>query len=751
MAKKKAPPAPPAPTPARVRAAIRAGDFPTAVDTARTLHTLTPTPENLAVRKEAIAAAATAFAEHDRFGLFNEVMQEAETLDSENPTWAAERAVLLVRGGRLTDGIAVVERLGDPLARSRLLGHAVDRAIRLGTEVNLPEELQPGSTAVQTAFRYYEAGNDAAARAALETVGLRSPYLEWKVLLRGLIAQASGDPVRAVENFTRLDSDRLPARLAAPYRLALDPQFKDTLPTDTATTLIRQHEKLCGNPIVDGLRTIARELGRGKALAPAFKAAETVVPLLKATAAHLIPRLANCIYHALIQQGHPDDLARYRRVFGSPVNDPGFHKLQALINEQIDNPVTAHTQWRQYENWLSKNPSGWQPAILQRARAVVWQRMGECARDVLVMESEDDDILFARPRRRKPKPLDPPAELCFRRAAELAPDWPVASRSLIGSLSAANRLPEAEAVANAYLAHQPGDLKILCTLGDLLRRQGRTADAAGAYLRALAVNPLDKLTRGQTAAAILAAARHKLMDGTPAEVEAILDQHAALLADQMPAGSAGLRAVTRLKLGKPEEAAELRTKAIAYPGSRLSSAYRIMIETQLAKLKPADKRAADKAFADELAKTPTPYEVNQLLNVFENYKLDGVKYRGQKTHEKKLYDTVTKCLTADAPQQDFEILGTTLLLRKQYSLTNKLADACRRRFPQNPVFVLLQFETGIARKEPFYRFGSLLHEAKRLAEQSREPRHKTLLDRIVELQQLVASPYGSILDFFDRR
>ena len=48
------------------------------------------------------------------------------------------------------------------------------------------------------AFRQVEAGQDEAARESLQGIGLQSPFLEWKLLLRGLLAYYQGDDVRAV-------------------------------------------------------------------------------------------------------------------------------------------------------------------------------------------------------------------------------------------------------------------------------------------------------------------------------------------------------------------------------------------------------------------------------------------------------------------------------------------------------------------------------------------------------------------------
>src|SRR5437764_448663 len=87
----------------------------------------------------------------------------------------------------------------------------------------LPPALHADFDRVLQAFAQVEAGHDDAARETLQGLGLRSPFAEWKLLLRGLQAYHAGDDARAANNWERLDPARLPARLAAPLRARTDP------------------------------------------------------------------------------------------------------------------------------------------------------------------------------------------------------------------------------------------------------------------------------------------------------------------------------------------------------------------------------------------------------------------------------------------------------------------------------------------------------------------------------------------------
>src|SRR5207248_7846116 len=118
----------------------------------------------------------------------------------------------------------------------------------------LPSALHADFDQVLLAFGHLEAGRDEEARAALQAIGLRSPFLEWKLLLRGLQAYYLKDDARALENWQRLDPERLPARLAAPYRAQIDAAFRNAQPPETQAALQRQLDRLQGSPLQAQLR-----------------------------------------------------------------------------------------------------------------------------------------------------------------------------------------------------------------------------------------------------------------------------------------------------------------------------------------------------------------------------------------------------------------------------------------------------------------------------------------------------------------
>ena len=90
----------------------------------------------------------------------------------------------------------------------------------------LPAAYHADFDRILQAFREVEAGQDEPAKTTLQGISLRSPFLEWKLLLRGLLAYYQNDDAKALENFQRLAPERVPARLAASFRQALDPNYR---------------------------------------------------------------------------------------------------------------------------------------------------------------------------------------------------------------------------------------------------------------------------------------------------------------------------------------------------------------------------------------------------------------------------------------------------------------------------------------------------------------------------------------------
>lgn len=613
--------------------------------------------------------------------------------------------------------------------------HPADRAVRLRDPAGLSADDRPGYAAIVDAFAHYEAGRDDAARDALAPVGLKSPFLEWRVLLRGLLAYSAGDDARALENWVRLDPVRLPARLAAPVRAALDPVYKASQSDAVAGQLLDQFAKLTADPVLDGLRTLRRQLGLGRGLDGAFKTLASLVPVLKAACPAAVPGLAGVVYHAVRRHGMPSDLPKYKKAFGPPTDDPGFHRLSALAYEDASQPADVCKHWLAYEAWLGKGPAGWPADVADRARAIVLTQVARAAADPGRVEFAQFlaglpvPIAFLRPEPPDPVPI-------WRRALDLAPDWDQPARELIGYHLNKGQLAEAEAVARAFLERVPAALPILDVLGRLLMRTGRPVEALAVRRRALAASPLDPDVRWRVAVAHLAAARRLTIDGELANAADTLAAGVALNEAVLAGPFDCVEAVLCRKRGDKSAAEAALARAVGRRGGRVAAFLFVAVDSTLAKLKPAERTKANKALADALAGPATPAEATQATLALDQYGAEGIDYRGQKAHETKLDALILRSADADAPEIEFELLVVRCLARDPSKTLPKLTAKLRAKFPANPIFPLAEAEALIAARPEAYSRGvvlRLLTTAARLGAKSTDPRHKAVGERAQSL------------------
>lgn len=706
-------------------------------------------PEAVLLLRTTITAVADLYLAGGRVMALAGLLKEIDNGMFLDPDWLKQLAGWHAKAGNVTRAVELADQAGDAALRAKVAGFAADAAISAKTPGALPADLQSGYAAVVEAFKKYHAGQDDAARERLNDIGLSSPFLEWKVLLRGFLAYSASDDDGARANWARLSSDRLPAKLAAPYRARIDPDAPKTgapLPADP-------------NSLAGRLKAVQANIGRGRNLSAAFKALETALSFVKTKLPAAVPRLANVMYHAIRRVGQPDDMARFRKLFGSPADDPEFHKLQGQVWEESGDLREALRNWAVYDGWLSGPPPTWPDPLARRARALIQHRMAGIARDIADDEEDSPfgDIFsfFSAPKRgkaakTKATPPDPTAYL--RRAVELAPDWEAPAVELYEAYREAEKPAEAEAAARAFLARVPGSVPMLTRLAEGLARQGRAADALDLRRKALAANPLDRANRVFFAMAAVAAARRLAIDGKLADAEALLAAEAEVCDAETPANTAALRSALARKAGRKDEADKQAETAVAVPGARLAARLYLHANAVLLKCKPADKTAASKALTAALAETPTPLEANLLYAAWDVYFLEGLTYTGQKTQEKKIHDAVLASVgsggAADGPEFDFENLCRVLEMRQVWKVLAKLAEALAKRFKANPLFVLMRVEAengkagGQARP---YKLSKWLSDAKRLATASPHERHKQLLPRIDDLLR-ASNPFALPFD-----
>ncbi|HVS39015.1 MAG TPA: hypothetical protein VMS17_25880, partial [Gemmataceae bacterium] len=620
----------------RAERALQEGRFQQGLELAKQLHKSEPTPEHQELVRRAYLGRARQLRGQGQTRDAATVLRAALAFDRATSAWLEQIAAELAQAGEVKEALQLAGQGPDALAR--ISPHVVDAAIQLGAagRAALPEALHADFDRTVQAFELTEAGRDDDARAALQAVGLRSPFLEWKLLLRGLQAYYGREDARAVENWQRLTPERLPARLAAPFRLQIDADFGAAQTPETQAVLRRQLDRLEGGvALLPQLRQVRAALANHDSLAAAFRHAEALLPTLRREAPQLVERLASCFYWAALDTG-PDDVTRYKRVFGRPPADPNFYRLEALAHERAPNAEEAHSNWLKYEKEIAADGRMWPAGQANRVRALIWMRIGRNAAAVPGTEEMARLPAHLRNHPDRPRPLKPSAEECFRRCLELAPDLLEAHEALFQLQRRAKRNDKAEAAARELLKHFPEHLPTLEGLSQILLEKEEYTDALALLQRAWKANPLSRELRSQVATAHLLAARSFCLgdrfDDARREYQAALN-----LSDPAELYAVlGGWAAAEWRAGQKERGEELFQQAQEKAPSPLALTYLMLVESIRLKLTRPYKQRFDREFKAGLLEPPTPAAAAAMLQLTRALMKHNVRYYGQKTHAKKI-------------------------------------------------------------------------------------------------------------------
>ncbi|HKB39766.1 MAG TPA: tetratricopeptide repeat protein, partial [Gemmataceae bacterium] len=579
--------------------------------------------------------------------------------------------------------------------------------------------------------------------------GLRSPFLEWKLMLRGLQAYYQQDNARALENWQRLDHDRLPARLIAPLRFSIDKAYQSAQPAATQMILQRAIGRLEGKGVPQMLRDLQRAMVKGSSMAAAFRQSEPIVAVLRQEAPQLLPRLASCMYWSVLTHGEPEDVPRYQRVFGNPPDDPSLHRLQALGWERAGALDQAHRHWQLFEKDVAAHPEAWPGEQATRVRALVWQHMGNNAASVPDADKVEGLPSFLRDHPDRPRPLKPTAEECFKKSLELAPDQVQTHEELFRYYRDNDQDGKAVQAAQELLARFPDHVETLTEVGDLLLKKHKYAEALDAFRRALKNNPLDRRLRGRVSTAHLYTARDH------AEEErfdqARQEYQSALALSEGDTSTVLCKwAACEFKAGDTAKGEELLQQALAQAGNELAVNYSILIEVIRLKLPGSYKTRFNKSFNDGLAAAATGAAAAALAETTASHHAAGVTYHGQKTHQKKVLDYLRKATKASFTEQELERICNALLTLQSYRLTNTYTELGQRKFSKNPLFPYLEAVNEMGRGPGTFgpwQVHQLLEKAEKLARDlPPERRREELLEQIhIRLRAVdVLNPFGRL-------
>ncbi len=683
---------------ARIERTRKEGRFQQALELVKQLYKYEPTPDHLDLLKDTYLQRALQLHTMGAVRDAATVLEVASRLDDKNRVWIERLAKEMARCGDVTRLKILTDRLAKLPGGAdtkqiglQLLTSIADAAIvQEGTgKTPLPPELREDHDRILEAFRQVENGQDDAARQTLGAVGLKSPYLEWKILLRGFQAYYANDDERALENWQRLDPERPPARIAAPFRASIDPPYQQAQSPPVQVRLRQQLDGTLGTDLRSQMRALRKALDNPDSLAEALSLAERLLPVLQQQAPQIIPRLSTCFYWKVLETG-PNDLARYRRVFGTMPVDPKLNRLNALGNQLAGELTKAHRLWEAYQNDIAAMPQLWPGDECSLARALVWVKMAENADSIPTAAQFAKLPRAIRRMEAPPRPLNPTAAECYRKAIELAPTLIDAHTGLFRSMLVSGKETEAIKTGEALIERFPNDVETARMLGAVLVKHDRHERACEVWEQVVHMQPLDTSARGHLGHAYRGRARELVSKKKFAEARPLFqtaldysgqDQHLSLLCTW---------AVAERVAGDQPRSEELLAQARTLVGE-LYISYQLVVESHRMSLPPKEKTRLGKEFTSKLADpvdTPTLLALVEYATALVNA---DVTYFGIKTHVKKIIALASKLDSATLDERQLLRLIKALIGQEGISrIVPPLYRAGQTRFPDNPHFPYLE-------------------------------------------------------------
>jgi hypothetical protein len=581
----------------------------------------------------------------------------------------------------------------DPAARARVLARAADAALEVGPPARerLPDDLRPGFDLILRAFALNAEGKEEEARETLQGIGLQSPFLEWKLLLRGLMAFQARDDVRACENWQRLNPDRLPFRLAAPLRVGIDAAFAAVQAPATQHALRKASDGLLGSAdLIPSLRVLQTLVAQSDRLTIAFRVVKDILPILRQRRPDLLPRLQTCLFWAVVQSRDEENLKRFVRTFAIPSFDPDADRLAALFWDEQGDEELAYEHWHAFEQAAARQPERWSAGQGNRMRAIVLEHMAELAS-------------FRAPEKSRALPdaakmtLD--SEACLKQSIELAPDRRAPYLALLNHYESEGKAGanKADKLAQSIVERFPDEGSVWESLGDRASVRGALEKTVEYYGQALKYAPLSAHIRQKTAGAHLLLARKRARS---TRVEAGRTSFGEAFALALPESRGRILALWATaeagwtEFGRSEE---LLAQGDADAATRLPARYTWLVDAIRRKRGKVIKGEADKRFQAALAEGVPPIAVVGALHSLAVERADG-KYVGQGVHEKKIFALLNLHEVGSFTENQLEQICEVLKDLAAYSPLRQWAQTGQQRFPQNPFLALAEAWSYLAAK-----------------------------------------------------
>ncbi len=651
-----------APIDARVKKALHEKHFAEAVQLALDL------PDRPELLYEAVQGRVAAWRASGQTVFAADLIRKVAQRLSGNPKRAQWLAGELAACGAVPEALMLAPEPGPVRAA------ACDASVERGQDGYsiLPDELQSTHQAVIRAFTAFHDDNDDEARELLNQVGLASPFLDWKLLLRGLMAWHGGDDAKALENWQRLNMERLPAKLAAPLRASLDSVWLHQQKPEQQSKLRRRVDRLLSRPMVAELRSLQRII-ETEAPSSAIRHAVAILAHLQAQRPDAVPRVVEALSLAVVTRGHANDVATVAKAMPPLREDPTFDALRALAAEQAEEYEASRTSWLTYEKVLAQNPEIF-GAETPRARAMIWSHVAHLGRK----QSTPRGLGRAKVAASKPT-----ANQCETEALKLAPDLKVALFSALATAMKLGKIGPIIKAGERLLKHHRDD-NTLTMLIDACELHQLYAEQFAYAKMLLERQPLDARVRDDAARAgrMAARARANVLDLEGARA---LADEARVIDTDVPERGEPLMVLLERAAGN-EAAIELFMSKLDAE-SRGMAAVRLLAEANTFRCEKEPKRSLAPIINDALSSELRLPIVTKFVRAFADMHSEKLEYPGRKSHWAKVGRKLVDCArSGEGSPEDFDAALTAAYEADMLAAVIQAAIEVQRRFPSDPRF-----------------------------------------------------------------
>jgi len=364
---------------------------------------------------------------------------------------------------------------------------------------------------IQSALKAIAEQSYGLALEAIKPIGLRSIFISWKWLVKGLCAFYAHEDGKALAAFEKIAAGTVPGAFAAPYARLLANNTGEKGATKEPAAM----EAVC---VAAGYETIAPAIARAEYLWNVQRFRDSHVHLMAALdsfptfSTGLERTLTQFYYNAVFEMPFEQAQKYIRHLADSAFcqkNDNPIERLWAQrtvalytqVNSQADGPVMD--RWEEFIG-LHALIHGEGPTV----RALVYHRLG----DLFATQAPDDMLspfFFGRRRRKRPMFRNPElAQRCYEKSLKANPDAKDTQLSLIRFYETNGDAGKVNKLLDRLVKQFPGEKDVLFKAGQRCLERKALVKAMGYLEQALALDPMDKIVRETFIVACITAAHN---------------------------------------------------------------------------------------------------------------------------------------------------------------------------------------------------------------------------------------------------